>query len=324
MKILGFIVLCATLVSASSLYAEETPVETVMDFIKGVFKAMNEQHKFDAVEKCIKESEPLLKEYIKIWNKIIELDPTKIMEIVNLVITAYNHTVAYIKSCSGAVDELKKLANAFVKIDFQKLIFKLFTEYQTLIKYVTEIINAATTFDAGKAFGHLIYKFILDGVLMQAPMFNFSSFVDIVEGYFQIIVNKTVFDNIHDCLKRFPHIYTEFITAIEKLKHLDIKKPLEIIDAIQSLFKAIVSLLNATKGCSKMPEVFEEMIKKFIETPIQEIYQRLMKRFPMVFGAVYSIVNAIQTQNFHEVGTGIGKIVLMLIYDKDRLESLTF
>lgn len=319
MRFIAALLFCAALVSASEFYVEENPVESVVDFAKGFFQALNVKHKFIAVNKCLNDCEPIIKQFLEIWNKIQEFDPTKIMEIVNLVIKAVNDSIAYVKSCAGAVDELNNLVDAFLNIDFMNVITKVLVGYQELLKYINDAINAASTLEAGKAVGNIVFKFLVGDYLLTLPMFNFSDFVSLVEGYFSILVDKKVFEDIDKCLRAFPEIYGEFVRAIQKIMDFDIANPRKIIEGLMELFTAIVHLLNATKSCSAVPEVFEEMIEKFLNVSISEIADRFTKNTFQIIGIITSIVSAITLKNFRQVGECIGKLVSILIYNKPAL-----
>lgn len=315
MRSIAILLLCAALVSASEFYVEENPVENAVDFAKGFFEALNVKHKFDGVSKCLNNCGPIIKQFMDIWNKIQEFDPIKIREIINLIIKAVKDSITYVKSCAGAVDELNNLVDAFLNIDFMNVITKILIGHQELIKYINDIMNTASAFDAGKGVGNIVFKFLIGDYLLNCPMFDFSDFINIVEGYFSVLVNKKAYDDIDRCLRAFPEIYAEFVRAIEKIKQFDIKDLRKVVEGLMELFNAIIHLLNTTKTCSTMPEVFEEMIEKFLNTSVEEVGKRVMKYLGPLFLTIGSIVTAISQKDFRTVGTGIGKIVSYLIYD---------
>lgn len=320
MRIIGFILLFAGLVSANELYLEANPIEEFLEFNKGVFKALNVNHEFDILTKCIYGSQPLIKEYVEIFDRLLEFDPTKIMELVNLIIKAVNDTKTYFETCAGADDEFMKLVVAIFNVDIFSLIQKIIVEQQVLLKYIQDFINAVSVFNAGEAFGKVIYKLFLENDLLGElgkPIFEFEDFIAMVEGYFEVILNnKTVYDDIDKCLRQFPEVYKSFVRAIQLLQELDFTNPMKIIDALMQLCKSFINLFNATKGCSNFPKVFEEMIEKFLNVSVQEVFQRLMKNFPKVVSHFSLLVNNISEGKFKEAGQEIGKIIHILIYNK--------
>lgn len=322
MKVTGLILLCVTLVSGRGFYAEENPVANVFDFVRGMVQSLNEGHKLDNLEKCLKDCDPLIDQYVEIWNLIVEFDPTRVLELIELVQKTYEDTKAYFKSCSGAPDEIKNFFEAFTKVNFFDVISKIIIENDLFAKYINDFKNATSAIEAGIAIGHILYRFVLEEYLLEAPAFDFTDFVKIIEGYFEVLVNKTVFKDLDACLKQFPEVYKDFLSAIKKLREMDISNPAKIIDAFISLFNAIVHLLNATKRCSHAPEVLEEMIEKFLNVSVSTLFRRIMNNFPKVLHYVSQTVNGLNDKNYTLAGRSLGNLVRILIYDKPPKDLL--
>lgn len=316
MKLLTLLLLFTTLVSGGTIYAEEGPLESIFEFARGLVKALNEKNEFETLSKCVNNFESIVDQYIAIWNKIKDFDPTEIFEIMELIKKAVDDTSAHFNTCAGAGKEIEDLLDALFDFDLIDLIAKIITRKDELNQYFNRIANATCAFGAGEALGELVYKFFLDGKLKAMPMFNVKDFIVVVEGFFEAVLNQTAYHDVDKCLKEFEKVYDDFVKAIKKLQDFDINNPVTIIDGLMGLFKALIHMLNATKKCSKTPEVFDDMIKKFLDTDIQEVFKRMMNSFLPVVTALYGVMNSIKDKNYRNVGFHIGNIVLILIYDK--------
>eukprot|EP00826_Nyctotherus_ovalis_P058928 TRINITY_DN814_c0_g1_i4.p1 TRINITY_DN814_c0_g1~~TRINITY_DN814_c0_g1_i4.p1 ORF type:complete len:326 (-),score=88.38 TRINITY_DN814_c0_g1_i4:262-1239(-) len=316
MKFLNLLLLFTTLVSGGTIYTEEGPLESVFEFTRGLVKALNEKNEFESLSKCVNNFEPIIDQYIAIWNKLKDFDPTEIVEIIELIKKAADDTSAHFETCAGAGKEIEDLLDALFDFDLISLIAKIITRQEELHQYFNRIANATCAFGAGEALGELVYRFFLDGKLKAIPMFDVKDFIVVVEGFFEAVLNQTAYHDVDKCIKEFEKVYEDFVKAIKKLQDFDINNPVTIINGLIDLFKALIHMLNATKKCSKTPEVFDDMIQKFLDTDIQEVSKRLMQHFLPVVTALYAIMNAIKAKDYRSLGFNIGNIVRILIYGK--------
>lgn len=315
MKAIFLVLFCAALVSADTVYysSHEENTETVLDFLKGFFDGVNQKGILDNTVKCILGSKPLIEEYVKIWELIKNFDISKINQLISLVIETVKKTVTYVYGCEGAINEIKSIITKILSINFINLLYKIFTDINTIIKIITEIFNTKDHYELGKVIGSLLYKLLLEGELSSLG-FNFTDFIVLIEGFFEGAIGGKLIEDFTKCLESLDTVYHLVLSAIEKFRHIDIKNIRKLIEGLVELFRAMEKVLNATIPCSSTPELFQKMIHKIANTTITVILERFTKNSPTIIVTIVGMSSQILNKEWRALGRSIGSIMKILIF----------
>ena len=132
-------------------------------FLKGFLEGINESGDINELLKCAKNLESVIKKILEAFELIKNKTIESIIAGVAILIQAVKELLTILRPCSESFGQIKKLIEALKNISITKIAMKIFTNFSTFLKLITEfIVNInGDSHKAGKAFGEILYKLFL-------------------------------------------------------------------------------------------------------------------------------------------------------------------
>ena len=257
--------------------------------------------------------EPIILKMIQALQKIMTFNIMDVIEGVKLLIEAVTEFISVLKPCSEGLVQLEKLFDAIISTGIMKIVTKIISNPAPYLKDIMDCIEAFTKgnmHQCGKDLGDIMYRLYLTDLRVG----NISSFVEFVEGFIEGIDQKHNFNNITECIKRAPEIWTDIVNAIELLKHIDWKNLDKLIEALLKIFDALKTILAAIKPCSKVPAEIEILIKKIMEIDFSKLIQKFQQYMFQIVSDLMAVFSDFQKGNYKDAGKQLGDILYLLVF----------
>ena len=295
------------------LFLASLQSDPIIDFVKGFLEGLNEKGDFKKLLDCIENMEPIILKMIQALQKIMTFNIMDVIEGVKLLIEAVTEFISVLKPCSEGLVQLEKLFDAIISTGIMKIVTKIISNPAPYLKDIMDCIEAFTKgnmHQCGKDLGDIMYRLYLTDLRVG----NISSFVEFVEGFIEGIDQKHNFNNITECIKRAPEIWTDIVNAIELLKHIDWKNLDKLIEALLKIFDALKTILAAIKPCSKVPAEIEILIKKIMEIDFSKLIQKFQQYMFQIVSDLMAVFSDFQKGNYKDAGKQLGDILYLLVF----------
>jgi predicted transcriptional regulator len=298
------------------LFLAEMKGFNVFDFLKGFLEGINEKGDINILLRCVKDIEKIVEKIMLALSYIMNKDPINLIKGLTLLFEAVGELLEVIRPCSDGFEQIKKLLEAFKKIDILKLVFKILSNPGPYIQDVVNCIEAfkkGDAYTAGKCLGDFLYRLFLANL----PGIEFDDFVQMVKGFLSGINQGHAFDDVEKCIMAAPHVWGLVKEAIEEIKLIDwnnVMKDLnKLVEAMMKLIDAFKQILEAVKPCSKVPDEIESIIKKIINMDAQKLLEKILHNVFQIINDLTEAIKNFTEKKYFEFGSDFGDLLYRLI-----------
>ena len=138
--------------------------DSIIEFIKGLFKGLDEKGNIEDIIKCLDNIEPILNDIIKALELILTFELKKVYEGVIIFIAAVKKLFDIIKPCANSFEQLKKLMAAIANAKVLEIIKKIINNPGIFFSLITKAIGAfykGDFFEFGHNVGLILHKLYL-------------------------------------------------------------------------------------------------------------------------------------------------------------------
>lgn len=292
-------------------------------FIEGLLLGIKEEHTIEDLLKCIKNSEQILAKIQKAIELISKFTLESLLEGLSLLFEAIKDIHEMLEPCLGNFPQFKKLIEAIIKSEINKIIAKILANPFGYITIVVDCYKAFIAGDfkrAGKDIGEILFKLFLE-TMMEPDQLDVLAFM---RGFIDGLNEKGHVEDLKNCMNGLERIIPQIIEAIKKLQHIDFQHLPDIIQGIMMLIQAVTDLLKILKPCSaSLPQLKRllDIISHGVD--FTKLALKLVSNPGLYIGLVMSAIDAFNKGEWERAGKAIGSILFNLFLTR-RFEEAPF
>jgi hypothetical protein len=296
----GFIFVCLLAVALSMPSdIDEAPFA---DFIKGFLEGINEKGDIEALMKCVKEGEDIMKKIIEALKLIKTLDPLKVLKGVKELVDAIKHLMNILQPCMEGFEQLKKLMNAISHVSIPKIVKKIISHPGEFIKHITQCIEGFTKKDYhlfGKALGQLCAMLFLQTEQDTADML-----VEFMKGFLEGLNEKGDIEKLMSCIKGGESIIKKLIEGFKLIKTMN---PIKVMEGVKKVVEAIKELMSMLKPCMEGFEELKKLLAALGHINITKIVKNIIAHPGEIIKIITEAIEGFAKKDFHLVGKACGQ-----------------
>jgi len=278
----------------------------IVDFLSGLLKGIHETKSIEDLISCAKNAEPIL-EKIKIALDLIKkMTIESLLEGLTMLFEAFLELEEILRPCLVQFTQFKKLIDAIVHADINKLIQKII---QNAFQFIADIMDAIHAFEAkemsraGKDLGDVLYKLFLVELEVKFDP------IDFIKGFLEGLNEKGDINNLLKCVKDIEKIVNKIIEAIGYISKMDFQN---IIKGITLLLEAVSELLNELRPCSDGFEQIKKLIDAISHVDIVKLVFKILANPGPIIQDIMDCINAFNGGDFHRAGKDIGDLLFRM------------
>lgn len=287
-------------------FDEDVTLGSFKDFMKGFLEGLGVKGDIQKILACVKEGEEVIKkieEAIKKFKHISLLHIKDVIEGVKLLFEAVHMCVNIIKECAKDEPTILKLIKALAHLNYATLAYHIVKNAGSFIKDIAKLAAAIASKDmegAGKALGDIVKKLILGNLELEDPA------IDFFHGFFHGIGAEQEFEKIKGCIKDISKIIERIVEAIKLIATFNIQK---VIEGVTKLIAAVTELFLMIKPCMEGANRLKQLVEAIMHADIVKIAWKIVTNIGKVIADITKIINGFKSQNFYDVGDGLGNFL---------------
>jgi hypothetical protein len=273
-------------------------------------EGIKEEKTFEEILKCIKDGDVIIQKVKVAVELLMKFTMEDIMEGLMMLFEAYKELYALVEPCLGSISNFKKLYEAIINADINKLIEKVIQDPFTYLAIILDCYNAFNNgeyYKAGKDAGELLHILFLEEVQLEA--FDVKAFL---LGFLRGLNEKGDVNELMKCAKGLESVVMKIIEAIKLLQHLDFKHLEDIIKGLSMLFQAITEMLEILKPCMDGFEQLKKLFEQLKHIDIMKIIMKILADPQTFIALVMDCIDAFKNNDWEKAGFCIGNLLYRL------------
>ena len=313
----GFIFVCLLAVALSMPrdIDEETPF---VDFIKGFLEGINEKGDIEAMMKCIKGGEDVMKKIIEALKLIKTLDPLKVAQGVKELVDAIKALMKILQPCMEGFEQLKKLVTALGHVSVTKIVKKIITHPGEFIKHITQCIEGfmkKNYHQFGKALGQLCLMLFL-----STEQDKENELLEFMKGFLEGINEKGDIEKLVSCIKGGEPIIKKIIEGFKLIKTLN---PLKVMEGVKMVVEAFKELMKMLQPCMEGFEELKKLMAALAKVNISKIVKNIISHPGEIIKVITEAIEGFAKKDMHLVGKACGRFCrVIFLSTMDTAEPL--
>ena len=309
-----FVALLALYSARAETPIEEEGPDIVVKFLTGFLEGLNEKGDVNKLLHCIKDIDQIIANIIKAIELIATKKLDKIIEGVTLLIETIKTLLNKIKPCAEGFTQIKKLIEAFKKIDIVKIALKILSNPGTFLQDIKMAINGFKTKDyrtAGKGIGNLLFKLFLANCPEPVLEIVVSEVFGIIKGFFggKGLNKDGKMPNLDNCASEFAQVESKIEEIITIIKTITSKDLEEIIKAIKTIIETLKEITNSLIPCSKVGTDVTYFINIVKAIDFNKLLNKLLLNIVDLIHDITHAVKLLKEGKYEDFGGNIGSLI---------------